>query len=227
MHYFESYPSATEGASVVEEAKETRLGEVPSIHPTCRIRNSRIGAWTALGAHTSLVESSFGDYSYTAGDVQIIYSEVGKYCSIANSVRINPGNHPQWRVTQHHMTYRRVQYGLGQEDDAEFFQWRRDHRCMIGHDVWIGHGAIIMPGVRVGTGAIIGSGAVVTKDIGPYEVAVGVPAKVIKRRFEAPVIGQLLASEWWNWDREQLEKNFSDLLTLEAFLDKYGKPQYV
>ena len=104
-----------------------QLGEEPYIHPTCRIRDSEVGSWTALGAHTSLVESSFGDYSYTAGDVQIIYSEIGKYCSIANSVRINPGKHPQWRVTQHHMTYRRAQYKLGAADDAEFFQWRRDH----------------------------------------------------------------------------------------------------
>src|ERR1700744_3041952 len=197
------------------------LGEQPYIHPTCRIRNSRIGAWTALGEDTFLVESSFGDYSYTAGNVQIIYSKVGKYCSIANSVRINPGNHPQWRVTQHHMTYRRVHYGLGEEDDAEFFQWRRDHNCVIGHDVWIGHGAVIMPGVSIGTGAIIGSGAVVTKDIGPYEVAVGVAAKVIKKRFDEPTIERLLASEWWNWDRETLEKNFDDLLDLEVFLNKY------
>jgi phosphonate metabolism protein (transferase hexapeptide repeat family) len=221
MQTFENYPP------VVEAAKEIKLGEEPYIHPTCRIRDSHIGAWTALGAHTSIVESSFGDYSYTAGDVQIIYSEVGKYCSIANSVRINPGNHPQWRVTQHHMTYRRKHYELGEEDDKEFFAWRRAHPCKIGHDVWIGHGAIIMPGVTIGTGAVIGSGAVVTKDIGPYEVAVGVPAKVIKRRFEEPVIRQLLDSEWWNWDREELEKNFSDLLELDVFLAKHAKKEWV
>lgn len=215
MDYFETYPPA------IEAAKEIQLGEAPYIHPTCRVRNSRIGAWTSLGAHTSLVESSFGEYSYTAGDVQIIYSEIGKYCSIANNVRINPGNHPQWRVTQHHMTYRRVQYGLGTRDDLEFFQWRQEYKCVIGHDVWIGHGAIIMPGITIGTGAVIGSGAVVTKNIGPYEVAVGVPAKVIKRRFEAPVIERLLASEWWNWDRNTLEERFEDLLNLEVFLQKY------
>lgn len=214
MHYFDQFPP-------VIDAKEVKLGEIPYVHPTCRIKDSHIGSWTALGAHTSLVESSFGDYSYTAGDVQIIYSEIGKYCSIANSVRINPGNHPQWRVTQHHMTYRRTQYGLGVEDDQEFFQWRREHRCVIGHDVWIGHGAIIMPGVQIGTGAVIGSGAVVTKDIGPYEVAVGVSAKVIKRRFDEPVIRKLLDSEWWNWDRSELEARFEDLLNVNTFLEKY------
>jgi phosphonate metabolism protein (transferase hexapeptide repeat family) len=215
MRHFESYPPVT------EEKKGRMLGEEPYIDPTCVIRDSSVGPWAALGAHTWLVESSFGAYSYTAGNVQIIYSEVGKYCSIANSVRINPGNHPQWRVTQHHMTYRRKHYGFGEEDDAEFFQWRRDHKCSIGHDVWIGHGSVIMPGVSIGTGAIIGSGAVVTKDIGPYEVAVGVAAKVIKKRFDGATIEKLLASEWWEWDRETLENNFDDLLNLENFLNKH------
>jgi phosphonate metabolism protein (transferase hexapeptide repeat family) len=215
MKYFDNYPPVT------EEKKLHLLTEEPSIHPTCIIKDSTVGAYTALMANTWLVESSFGDYSYTAGNVQIIYSEVGKYCSIANSVRINPGNHPQWRVTQHHMTYRRTNYGLGTEDDQDFFQWRRDHKCNIGHDVWIGHGAVIMPGVSIGTGAIIGSGAVVTKDVGPYEIAVGVAAKVIKKRFDDATIEKLLASEWWNWDRETLEANFNDLLELDKFLDKH------
>jgi phosphonate metabolism protein (transferase hexapeptide repeat family) len=214
MLYIDHFPE------LVENGKGEQLGEKPSIHPTCKIKDSSVGSWTALGAHTSLVESTFGDYSYTAGNVQIIYSEVGKYCSIANSVRINPGNHPQWRVTQHHMTYRRVKYGLGEQDDAEFFQWRRDHRCVIGHDVWIGHGATIMPGVKIGTGAVIGSGAVVTKDIGPYEVAVGVAAKVIKQRFSDEIIEKLIGSEWWNWDRVTLEERFEELLELDVFLKK-------
>jgi phosphonate metabolism protein (transferase hexapeptide repeat family) len=215
MQYIDNYPPVTEDKPAIV------LTEKPYIHPTCKIKDSTVGGWTALGEHTSLVESSFGDYSYTAGNVQIIYTEVGKYCSIANSVRINPGNHPQWRVTQHHMTYRRKNYALDTHDDDEFFQWRRDDKCTIGHDVWIGHGAIIMAGVSVGTGAIIGSGAVVTKDIGPYEIAVGVPAKVIKKRFDDATIAKLLDSEWWNWDRQTLEENFKDLLDLDTFLNKH------
>src|SRR5579872_2658319 len=159
MQYFDHFPVAP------PDAGGLNLGMAPCIHPSCRIRNSTIGPWTWLGENTWLVDSSLGDYSYTAGNVQIIYTEVGKYCSIANSVRINPGNHPQWRVTQHHMTYRRRQYGLGETDDEAFFQWRKEHACAIGHDVWIGHGAVIMPGVSIGTGAVIGAGAVVTKDI--------------------------------------------------------------
>lgn len=212
--YIESYPEDS-------GRKEKMLSKEPSIHPSCTIKKSKLGEWTALGANTTLNEVEFGDYSYTAGHVIIAYATIGKFCSIANSTRINPGNHPQWRVTQHHCTYRRIQYGFDNVDDEAFFQWRRDHHCHIGHDVWIGHGAVIMPGVTVGIGAIIGAGAVVTKDISPYEVAVGVPAKVIKKRFSDEVIEKLLQIAWWEWDRSSLEENFQDLLDMEAFLQKY------
>jgi hypothetical protein len=218
MQYIGQFPIITEA-----HVKPMRLSEQPYIHPSCIIKDSHIGVYTCLASNTRMVESSFGDYSYTDGNVQIIYSEIGKYCSIANSVRINPGNHPQWRVTQHHMTYRRAEYGLGETDDTNFFDWRKAHKCVIGHDVWIGHGAIIMPGVNIATGAVIGSGAVVTKDIGPYEIAVGVAAKVIKKRFDDKTIEKLLQSEWWNWDRVTLENNFNDLLDLDKFLKRHAK----
>jgi phosphonate metabolism protein (transferase hexapeptide repeat family) len=218
MQYFDQFPAPPASPEPTHRA----LGETPLIDPGCRIRNSHIGAWTWLGADCFFVESRFGDYSYAAGNVQIIYSEVGKYCSIANSVRINPGNHPQWRVTQHHMTYRRKQYGLGPEDDEAFFLWRKDHPCTIGHDVWIGHGAVILPGVSIGTGAVIGAGAVVTKDVGAYQVAVGVPARVIKHRFPDYTVSRLLESAWWDWDRATLEERFDDLLHVDRFLHKYS-----
>src|SRR4051812_7788122 len=76
-----------------------KLGAEPFVHPTSRVRDSQLGVYTALGANTTIVESTFGDYSYTAGDVSIMYSDVGKFCSIASHARLNPGNHPTWRVT--------------------------------------------------------------------------------------------------------------------------------
>jgi len=200
------------------ERPAKKLSERPTIHPSAIIRDSVIGGWTDIGPHSHIVESTFGDYSYAAGDASIIYADVGKYCSIASHVRINPGNHPMGRVTQHHMTYRRVQYGLGETDDLAFFDWRREHRCSIGHDVWLGHGAIVMPGVRIGTGAVVGSGAVVTKDVEPYTIVVGVPARPIRKRFPESVVERILASAWWEWDRETLEARFAELLDLDLFL---------
>jgi phosphonate metabolism protein (transferase hexapeptide repeat family) len=193
----------------------------PRVHESCRVIDSTLGAYVYLGAQTSIVESEFGDYSYTAGDVQIIYSEVGKFCSIASHVRLNPGNHPMERVTQHHMTYRRQQYGFGADDEA-FFDWRRDHKVTVGHDVWIGHGAVLLPGVSVGTGAVIGSGAIVTKDVAPYTIAVGVPAKPLRLRFPADVVETLQRIAWWDWPRELLEQRFEDLMDLPSFIEKYS-----
>ena len=115
----------TDATQFIHGAPKKRLSEQPTVHPTCIVRESTLGAWTDLGAHTTIVESTFGDYSYTAGDVSIIYSSVGKFCSIASHVRLNPGNHAMWRVTQHHATYRRAEYGFAETDDEEFFNWRR------------------------------------------------------------------------------------------------------
>jgi hypothetical protein len=215
MQYVAYHPATLNGH------KAKQLGTEPSIHPTARIVDSHIGAWTELGPESVLLESTFDDYSYAAGPVSIVYADVGKFCSIASQVRINPGNHPMGRVTQHHFTYRRAQYGFG-EDDRAFFDWRRAHRCYIGHDVWIGHGAIVMPGVKVGIGAVVGAGAVVTKEVAPYTIVGGVPAKPIRQRFSDAVAEKLLRIAWWEWDHETIGARFDSLLEIDEFLEKYG-----
>ena len=177
----------------------------PVIDPTAVVRDSTLGRWTAVGARTTIEEAHFGDYSYIMNDCQIIYSEIGKFCSIASHSRINPSNHPIWRATSHHFTYRSNFYDLG-EDDEEIFQWRRDHRATLGHDVWIGHGATVLPGVKVGTGAVVGAGSVVTKEVKPYTIVAGVPAAMIRRRVSEEVEAALLRMEWWNWPHDQLRE---------------------
>lgn len=199
-----------------------KLSERPTIHATSRLFQCKVGAWTDIGPNSVLMESTLDDYSYLAGDAQIVYSTIGKFCSIASHVRINPGNHPMDRVTQHHSTYRRVEYGFDSEDDHAFFQWRRDHHCTVGHDVWIGHGAVIMPGVTIGTGAVIGSSAVVTKDVEPYAIVVGVPARPVRKRFDDATIAALLRIAWWDWDRATLEARFAELRDVKTFVATYG-----
>lgn len=107
-------------------------------------------------------------------------------------------------------------------EEYVFFAWRRAHACHIGHDVWLGHGVTVMPGVSIGTGAVVGSGAVVTKPIGDYEIAVGVPARVTRKRFSDDVITALLRIAWWDWDRATLAARFDVLRDVDAFIAAYG-----
>ena len=199
-----------------------QLGTEPYIGEGCELIEALLGVYTDIGPHSSIVESVLGDYSYCAGYNQIIYSDIGKFCSIATGVRINPGNHPYaTRVAQHHFTYRPRQFGFADRDDERFFNWRRVQQVRVGHDVWIGHNAVLMPGVTIGDGAVIGTGAIVTHDVGAYEVAVGVPARVVKRRFPLEVAQALSRIRWWDWDHETIRQRLKDFNHIERFIKLY------
>lgn len=199
-----------------------KLGAEPFIHATAQVRDSTFGQYCEVGARTKVAECSFGDYSYIVSDADIIYATVGKFCSIAAHTRINPGNHPLERVALNHFTYRSSAYGMG-DDDAEFFQWRRDHHVTLGHDVWIGHGAILLPGVSVGNGAAIGAGAVVRHDVPPYAIVVGVPGRVLRYRFPPEIIAALERIAWWDWTHDRLREGLQDFrrMTAEDFCRTY------
>ncbi len=130
------------------------------------MRKSTLGRYTEVGERTWAGQSSLGDYSYVVNDADIVYSRIGKFCSIAAHTRISPGQPPDvaGEPGAFHLSRSRA-ISPGEADDQELFDWRRSQPVTIGHDVWIGHGAILMPGVSIGTGAVIGAGAVVTKDV--------------------------------------------------------------
>ena len=201
------------------------LSVQPTIDPSAKLHETRLGAYTEVGARTILNEVTMGDYSYVVNDAQITYTTIGKFCSIAAMTRINPGNHPMHRATQAHFTYRSSAYFPGESDDTDFFDWRRQHHVHIGHDVWIGHGAIVLPGRNIGTGAVIAAGAIVTKDVPAYTIVAGNPARPVRRRFPEAIAERLVALEWWNWDHESLRLALPDFrnLDIEAFLDKYER----
>jgi phosphonate metabolism protein (transferase hexapeptide repeat family) len=201
-----------------------QLGTSAVLDPSAEVVECSFGRYTAVHEKSKMRECSLGDYSYVMENCDLIYAEIGKFCSIASNVRINPGNHPLWRASSHHFTYRSEMYGFAAQDDAAFFEWRRNHKVTIGHDVWIGHGAIVMPGVTIGTGAAIGSGAIVTKDVAPYTIVAGVPARMLRQRFAPDIATGMIKLGWWDWPHDRIEAALLDFRELEpaAFLSKYG-----
>lgn len=200
------------------------MGVDTHVHPTAVVRDTQLGDYVDIAERVTLDEVSMGDFSYISRDSMAIYATIGKFCSIAAAVRINPGNHPMDRAAQHHFTYRSRRYGMAITDDAAFFDWRRDHHVTIGHDVWIGHGAVILAGVTIGTGAVIGAGAVVSKDVEPYSIVGGVPARVIRQRHPEDLAAKLMALAWWDWPHDRLTAALSDFRELRAadFVTKYA-----
>lgn len=202
----------------------TRLSESPTVHPSARVSESSLGAWTEVGERCRLLECTLGDYSYVMEDGEVYRADIGRFANIASRVRLNATNHPRERATQHHFTYRSADYFDDAEDDEAFFAARRSRTVVIGHDVWIGHGVTVLPGVSIGHGAIVGAGAVVSRDVPSWCIATGVPARVQGRRFPASVGERLEALAWWNWPHARLRAALHDfrVLSVEAFLERHA-----
>lgn len=183
------------------------------IDPTVRLRDAKIGRRCEVLRNTKVEYASLGDYSYLGENCEVADAKIGKFCAVANMVRIGAPNHPMLRPSQHRFTYVPEYYEPHVNRDTDFFTDRRAARITIGHDVWIGHAAIILPGVKIGDGAVIAAGAVVNRDVQPYMVVGGVPARPIRERFSHSVAARLQEIAWWNWSDAEL------FARIEAFRD--------
>jgi phosphonate metabolism protein (transferase hexapeptide repeat family) len=202
--------------------KTTRDG-TPRVHSSSRLRETKLGVFTDIAERVILAECQVGDYSYIERHVEGIYTTIGKFCAVAAGARLNALNHPMERISQHKITYRPNEYFVYAKVDKAFREKRQSARVVIGHDVWIGHGAIVLPGISIGHGAVVAAGAVVTRNVEPYAVVAGVPAKPIKWRFEKLIRERIIALAWWDWEQERLMAAVADMqtMTVEEFLEKY------
>jgi phosphonate metabolism protein (transferase hexapeptide repeat family) len=197
--------------------------EAPLVHEGCSITGSHFGAYVEIGAGSRVAHSEFGDYSYCDRSVDIANASIGKFSNIASFVRIGATDHPLHTAALHHFLYRSDDYWDDAPRDADFFDHRRSRRAFVGHDTWIGHNAMIKPDVTVGHGAVVAAGAIVTKDVAPYTIVAGNPARILRDRQPDDIAQRLIALAWWDWSHDRLREALDDFreLSAEAFLNRY------
>ena len=183
--------------------------------------NSLISPDAVVYQGSAIIRTSIGRYSYCGYDCQIVNTVIGSFCSISDHVYIGGAEHPiSWVSTS--PVFQRVSHS-GPRKRFSVYELPPVKQTVIGSDVWIGHAATIKQGVNVGVGAVIGSNALVTKDVPPYAVVGGVPAKIIKYRFDEDTITALLKSEWWMMNDEELSKYAHLIKDPKAFLYSLSK----
>ena len=186
------------------------------IDATCRLDDyvnvasgADVSRYSVIGSRTSL-----------GRDSKIQNARIGKYCSVSWNVTVGAPSHPLDHLTMHAFPYQR-RFGLVEKDSA---MPRPNPLVIVGNDVWIGCGAIILSGVAVGNGAVVGAGAVVTRDVPPYAIVAGAPARILRYRFGPEVIRALEKMSWWDCPDEKIRCAaeagfFSSALTEEMLIE--------
>lgn len=169
---------------------------------------SYISSKAKINRGVKIVNSTMERYTYIGGGSLIINTDVGAFCSIANNVCTGLAGHTLNFISTSPIFTESIN-GTGHSWISSNISTPEDKRITIGNDVWIGHGVIILNGANIGDGAVVAAGAVVTKDVEPYAIVGGVPAKLIRYRFNKDIIKSLLEMKWWLWSDDRLKSNIT------------------
>ncbi len=206
--------------SIPEEKIYPRSGDMQTIYLKSVITNPniKVGAFTMYHDFVNDpidFEKNNVLYQYPVNQDKLI---IGRYCSIACGAKFifTSANHTLKSLSTYPFPLFWEEYSLDKTNVTQ--AWDNKGDIVIENDVWIGYEAVIMPGIHIGNGAIIGTRAVVTKDVAPYTIVGGVPAKPIQKRFDDNTIERLQAIRWWDWDKEKVRQKINDIIS--ANLDK-------
>ncbi len=195
-----------DGAKVIKSS----IGHHIIIGQDTFVSDSNLGNYVQLNRRNIIEKSNIGNYSYTGANTIIKETDIGKFCSISWNISITGNIHEYTNFSNHPFTKLSTFGYVAQKENLN------NKHIYIGNDVWIGANSCILPGVKIGNGAVIGAGAVVTKDVEPYAIVCGNPAKIIKYRFSKEIIDKLNIIEWWNWPERIIKENIS------CFTDKFS-----
>lgn len=180
----------------------------PGVSLFCKIDNrSEVDKKARINSNTQVFNSTIGKHSYLGRYSYLICAKIGNFCSIGDEVKVGLGIHTLDKLSTCPIFTEKYN-GTGSSwvdvDSAEPFK-----QVTVGNDVWIGERVLVMGGVTIGDGAVIGAGAIVTKDVPPYTIVAGVPAKPIRKRFPDDVIAKLEELKWWDLPEEKLKEHIT------------------
>ncbi len=176
-----------------------------------------------FGKNSSIVASKIGFGSYLAEGAKLSKASIGRYCSIGPKVTCIFGKHPSNTFVSTHPAFfaLKTPVDFTYADNQYFEEFaipnKDNHSIIIGNDVWIGANVSLMDGIKIGDGAIVAANALVTKDVEPYTIVGGVPAKIIKKRFNEEEIDFLMELKWWEKSNEWIEKKASFFRNINDF----------
>jgi len=187
---------------------DSNLSENCIIGDNTTIRETDIGNNSSIQRYCDIWRLKMGRYSCVGRMSTIQATEIGSFCALSWNLRIGGDDH-DYKMLSTHPFWHDIAWGI--VDDAEFSSYYHEKEyeepCILGNDVWVGAGVTICRNVKIGNGCVIGGGAVITKDIEPYSVVVGVPGKIIKKRFDDKTIERLEAAKWWDLPIEVIQTN--------------------